>query len=259
MRNLTLTTTGPVARITLCRPEVRNAFDEQTIAELTHAFTAVGQDPGVRAVVLAAEGPAFCAGADLNWMRRMAAYTREQNHADAAQLAAMLHAVATCPKPTVARVQGDVYAGGMGLVAACDLAVAVDTAQFCLSEVRLGLVPATIGPYVVRAMGLRAAQRYALTAERFSATEAHRIGLVHEVVAPDALDAQVDAWLQALVAHGPEALRVCKALLQEVAGQAIDPALIARTVDCIADVRASAEGKEGVQSFLDKRKPRWVG
>ena len=259
MRNLTLTTTGPVARITLCRPEVRNAFDEQTIAELTHAFTAVGQDPSVRAVVLAAEGPAFCAGADLNWMRRMAAYTREQNHADAAQLAAMLHAVATCPKPTVARVQGDVYAGGMGLVAACDLAVAVDTAQFCLSEVRLGLVPATIGPYVVRAMGLRAAQRYALTAERFSAAEAHRIGLVHEVVAPGALDAQVDAWLQALVAHGPEALRVCKALLQEVAGQAIDPALIARTVDCIADVRASAEGKEGVQSFLDKRKPRWVG
>ena len=259
MKHLLLTYHAGVATVTLNRPEVRNAFNDEVIAELTAVFLALAGREDVRAVVLAANGPAFCAGADLNWMKRMAGYTREENLADARGLARMLEVIYACPKPTVARVQGDVYAGGMGLVAACDLAVAVDTAQFCLSEVRLGLVPATIGPYVVRAMGLRAAQRYALTAERFSATEAHRIGLVHEVVAPDALDAQVDAWLQALVAHGPEALRVCKALLQEVAGQAIDPALIARTVDCIADVRASAEGKEGVQSFLDKRKPRWVG
>ncbi len=258
MNHLRLSTSGRVARITLHRPEVRNAFNDELIAELTAAFTAAGQDAGVRAVVLAAEGPAFCAGADLNWMRRMAGYTPEENRADAGRLAAMLQAIARCPKPTVARVQGDVYAGGVGLVAACDLAVAVDGAQFCLSEARLGLVPATIGPYVVQAMGLRAAQRYALTAERFSAAEAHRIGLVHEVTAPDALDAQVDAWLQALTTNGPEALRVGKALLHDVASAPLDAALVARTVDCIAQVRASAEGQEGVHAFLNKRKPAWL-
>ncbi len=258
MNHLRLSTSGRVARITLHRPEVRNAFNDELIAELTAAFTAAGQDAGVRAVVLAADGPAFCAGADLNWMRRMAGYTPEENRADAGRLAAMLQAIARCPKPTVARVQGDVYAGGVGLVAACDLAVAVDGAQFCLSEARLGLVPATIGPYVVQAMGLRAAQRYALTAERFPAAEAHRIGLVHEVTAPDALDAQVDAWLQALTTNGPEALRVGKALLHDVAGAPLDAALVARTVDCIAQVRASAEGQEGVHAFLNKRKPAWL-
>ena len=256
--NLTVATRDRVARITLNRPEVRNAFNDEVIGELTQAFTAVGQNPAVRAVVLAAEGPAFCAGADLNWMRRMADYTRDENRADAGQLAAMLHAIYTCPKPTVARVQGDVYAGGMGLVAACDMAVAVDTAQFCLSEAKLGLAPATISPYVVRAMGARAAHRYFLTAERFGAAEALRIGFVREVVAADALDAKVDELLKALTANGPEAVRVGKALLQDVAGQTIDAALIARTVDCIADVRASAEGKEGVQSFLQKRKPAWL-
>ena len=256
--NLTVAMHDRVARITLNRPEVRNAFNDEVIAELTQAFTAVGQNPAVRAVVLAAEGPAFCAGADLNWMRRMADYTRDENRADASQLAAMLHAIYTCPKPTVARVQGDVYAGGVGLVAACDMAVAVDTAQFCLSEAKLGLAPATISPYVVRAMGARAAHRYFLTAERFGAAEALRIGFVHEVVAADALDAKVDELLKALTANGPEAVRVGKALLQDVAGKDIDAALIARTVDCIADVRASAEGKEGVQSFLQKRKPAWL-
>ena len=247
-----------VARITLTRPEVRNAFNDEVIAQLTTAFESVGARDDVRAVVLAAEGPAFCAGADLNWMRRMADYTRDENIADAGQLAAMLQAIYHCPKPTVARVQGDVFAGGMGLVAACDMAVSVDTATYCLSEVKLGLIPATISPYVIRAMGARAAHRYFLTAERFSAAEAHRIGFVHEVVNADALDAAVDALTHALCSAGPAAVRACKRLVQDVAEREINAALIAQTVAGIADIRASAEGREGVQSFLQKRKPNWL-
>jgi methylglutaconyl-CoA hydratase len=247
-----------VARITLNRPDVRNAFNDEVIAELTQAFTQVGQDPQVRAVVLAADGPAFCAGADLNWMRRMADYTRAENLADAGALAEMLRTIHSCLKPTIARVQGDVFAGGVGLVAACDMAVSVDTATYCLSEVKLGLIPATISPYVIRAMGARAAQRYFLTAERFSAAEAHRIGMVHEVVSADQLDAKVAELTQALVSASPTAVRSCKMLVNEVAGRDIDAALIAKTVEGIADIRSSAEGKEGVQSFLQKRKPSWL-
>ncbi|QXL84379.1 enoyl-CoA hydratase/isomerase family protein [Comamonas sp. NLF-1-9] len=249
---------GHVATITLTRPEVRNAFNDEVIAELTQAFADLGQRDEVRAIVLAAVGPAFCAGADLNWMRRMADYTREENLADAAKLAEMLRVIYECPKPTIARVQGDVYAGGMGLVAACDLAVSVDSAHFCLSEVKLGLAPATISPYVVRAMGARAAHRYFLTAERFSAAEAHRIGFVHEVVATDELDATVATWLKALTSASPNAVRVCKQLVRDVAEREITPALVAATVQGIADIRASSEGKEGVQSFLQKRKPDWL-
>ena len=250
---------GAVARIWLDRPATRNAFDDVVIGELTRAFAEAGAMPAVRAVVLGARGPAFCAGADLNWMRRMADYTREQNLADAGTLATMLRTIAECPKPTIARVQGDVYAGGMGLVAACDMAVAVDTAWFCLSEVRIGLVPATISPYVIRAMGARAAQRWFLTAERFTAAEAHRLGRVHEVVdAAEAIDAQVDRLLKALRGAGPDAVATCKRLVAEVAGREIDAALIERTVEGIADIRASAEGREGVQAFLQKRKPSWL-
>lgn len=249
---------GHVATVTMNRPEVRNAFNDEVIAELSEAFTRLGEDASVRAVVLAAEGPAFCAGADLNWMRRMADYTREENLADAAQLAFMLRTLYECPKPTIARVQGDVYAGGMGLVAACDIAVSVDTAHYCLSEVRLGLIPATISPYVIRAMGPRAAHRWFLTAERFSAAEAHRIGFVHEVVAADALDAKVAELLKALTGASPNAVRECKKLVQDVAGRDITRLLIERTVEGIADIRASDEGKEGVQSFLQKRKPSWL-
>jgi len=249
--------TGAVATVTLNRPEVRNAFNDEVITELTQAFTQLGQDPQVRAIVLAAEGPAFCAGADLNWMRRMADYTHAENLADAAALAEMLRVIYTCPKPTVARIQGDVYAGGMGLVAVCDIAVSVDTANYCLSEVKLGLYPATISPYVIRAMGARAAHRYFLTAERFDAAEALRMGFVHAVVSPAQLDDKVDELTKALVSASPNAVRECKALLQDVAGQEIDAALIARTVQGIARIRASAEGKEGVQSFLQKRKPDW--
>lgn len=251
-----------IARITLTRSEVRNAFNDEVIQQLKAAFEALGRRDDVRAVVLAAEGPAFCAGADLNWMRRMADYTREENLADAGQLAAMLQAIYECPKPTIAAIQGDVFAGGMGLVAACDMAVSVRSATFCLSEVKLGLIPATISPYVIRAMGARAAHRYFLTAERFSAEEAHRIGFVHELVdASDdgaALDAKVGELAQALAGAGPAAVKACKRLVQDVAGRDIDAALIAATVESIADIRASDEGREGVQSFLQKRKPSWL-
>ena len=258
MSHLQVSYNGAVARITLTQPEVRNAFSDEVIADITAAFTEVGAHPDVRAVLLAAEGPAFCAGANLNWMRRMADYTREENIADAGKLAEMLRVIYECPKPTIARVQGDVYAGGMGLVAACDMAVAVDTAGFCLSEVKLGLIPATISPYVIRAMGARAAHRYFLTAERFDAPEALRIGFVHDVVAADALDAKIDELLKALTSASPNAVRACKKLVLQVAEREINADLIAATVEGIADIRASSEGKEGVQSFLSKRKPAWL-
>ena len=255
---LTLTVNGAVAHIGLDQPDTRNAFDDVVIAELTQAFTDAGALPQVRAIVLGASGPAFCAGANLHWMRRMADYTRDENLADAGKLATMLRTIAECPKPTIARVQGDVYAGGMGLVAACDMAVSVDTAWYCLSEVKIGLIPATLSPYVIRAMGARASQRYFLTAERFTAAEAHRIGFVHEVVAAGALDAKVDELLKALTNASPAAVAACKTLVADVAGREIDDALIAHTVEGIADIRASAEGREGVQSFLNKRKPTWL-
>jgi methylglutaconyl-CoA hydratase len=258
MNHLQLVCEGSVATVTLNRPEVRNAFNDEVIAELTACFQGLGAQDDVRCIVLAANGTAFCAGADLNWMKRMAAYTREENLADAAALAEMLRVIYACPKPTVAKVQGDVYAGGTGLVAACDIAVSSDTAGYCLSEVKLGLIPATISPYVIRAMGARAAHRYFLTAERFTAAEALRIGFVHEVVTADALEAKVAELAKALVSAGPEAVRLCKRLVQDVAEQAITSELVKVTVAGIADVRVSPEGREGVQSFLQKRKPNWL-
>ena len=249
---------GGIATVVLSRPDVRNAFNDEVIAELSQAFIQLGDDPQVRAIVLMAEGPAFCAGADLNWMRRMADYSRDENEQDAEKLAFMLRTIYECPKPTIARVQGDVYAGGMGLVACCDMAVSVDTANYCLSEVKLGLIPATIGPYVIRAMGPRASHRYFLTAERFSAQQAQRIGFVHEVVPADQLDATVSTWVQALLAASPNAIKECKKLVQYVADRDITRLLIDHTVKAIADIRASDEGKEGVQSFLNKRKPAWM-
>lgn len=255
---LNITCVGALATVTLNRPEVRNAFNDEVITQLTRAFVDLGARADVRCIVLAASGTAFCAGADLNWMKRMAGYTHAENLADAGALAEMLRVIYACPKPTIARIQGDVYAGGTGLVAACDMAVSVDTAGYCLSEVKLGLIPATISPYVIRAMGARAAHRYFLTAERFDAAEALRIGFVHEVVSADALDARVAALAQALVNAGPAAVKACKQLVQDVAGNAITPELIAMTVRGIADIRVSDEGREGVQSFLQKRKPGWL-
>jgi methylglutaconyl-CoA hydratase len=250
---------GHVARVTLNRPEVRNAFNETLIAELTTTFATLGQDPTLRAIVLAAEGKAFCAGADLNWMKAMAGYSWEENHADAGKLAEMLWTLYSCPIPVIARVQGDVYAGGVGLVAVCDIVVAMDTAGFCLSEAKLGLLPATIGPYVARALGEQASRRYFVTAERFSAIEAHRLGLVHELATAETLDEKVDALSVALIANGPAAVRACKRLVQDVAHAPITPALRDDTARRIADIRASAEGREGVQSFLAKSKPSWLG
>lgn len=257
-RYLTLTVNAHVATITLTQPEIRNAFSDEVIVEITEAFRVAAERPDVRAVVLAAEGPAFCAGANLNWMRNMANYSRDENLQDAGVLAEMMRTIYHCPKPTIARVQGDVYAGGMGLVAACDMAVAVESANFCLSEVKIGLVPATIAPYVLRAMGPRAAHRYFLTGERFDAQEALRIGFVHKVVAPDALDQAVDSLLIALMTAGPHAVQACKRLVIDTAEREINAELIAQTVECIADIRASEEGKEGIQAFLSKRKPSWL-
>jgi methylglutaconyl-CoA hydratase len=247
-----------VATLTLNRPDVRNAFNDTMIAEITDAFRLLGADAGVRVIVLAANGPVFCAGADLNWMKKMAGYSHQENRADAAQLAAMLHAIYTCPKPVVARVQGDCYAGGMGLVAACDIAIAAEPAYFCLSEVKLGLIPATISPYVIRAIGENAARRYFLTAERFTAHEAHRIGLVHQVAAFDQLDVAVAEIVKALAANSPHAMQEAKRLVQDIAGAPLSDALIADTAERIADIRSSDQGKEGVKAFLEKRKPGWL-
>ena len=249
---------GAVARIWLNRPEMRNAIDDVFIGELGDAFAQAEAAPGVRAVVLGGRGPAFCAGANLNWMKKAADYTHEQNLQDAAGLPRMLNTIGDSRLPVVARIQGDVYAGGMGVVAVCDVAVAADTAHFCLSEVKIGLIPATISPYVIRAMGARAAQRYFVTAERFGAAEAHRIGFVHEVVAADALDAKVDEVLKNLLAAAPGAVGESKRLWRDMAGQPITEALNAETVARIAVRRASDEGREGLRAFLEKRKPAWA-
>jgi methylglutaconyl-CoA hydratase len=246
-----------VAEVWLNRPEVRNAFNDGVVAELSAAFRALGADPALRAIVLGGHGKAFCAGADLSWMREMAGYTWEQNQADAAALAEMLWTIWRCPLPVVGRVHGDCYAGGVGLAAVCDVLVAAEGVQFCLSEARLGLLPATIGPYVVRALGEQASRRYFVSAERFSAAEARALGFVHECVPAERLDAKVAEIVAALAANGPAAVKACKALVQDVAGRPIDAALRADTARRIADIRASAEGREGVAAFLGKREPGW--
>ncbi|MCC8395961.1 enoyl-CoA hydratase/isomerase family protein [Paraburkholderia sp. MMS20-SJTR3] len=248
---------GPLATVTLNRPEVRNAFNETMIAELTAAFTELDSRDDVRAVVLAANGKAFCAGADLNWMKKMAGYSDAENRADAMRLANMLSAVYRCNKPVIARVSGDAYAGGMGLIAACDIVVAVDSAHFCLSEARLGLIPATIAPYVIRALGEQAARRYFVSAEAFDCATALRLGLVSEAVGADQLDAAVAQLAQTLCANGPQAVRACKRLVQDIAGRELSDALIEDTAARIAQTRAGAEGREGVASFLEKRPPGW--
>jgi methylglutaconyl-CoA hydratase len=256
-QTLALTQSGAVATVTLNRPELRNAFNEIMIHELESAFIRLGQDSSVRVIVLAAVGPAFCAGGDLNWMKKMADYTPEENRADGLRLAIMLKTIYDCPQPVVARVQGDCYAGGMGLVSACDVVVAVPSAHFCLSEVKLGLIPATISPYVIKAMGEQAARRYFLTAERFSAVEAHRLGMVHELAAPDDLNAKIHALTTALVGNSPNAVIQAKRLVRDVVGRPINAELLAHTAQQIADIRSSDEGREGVASFLEKRSPAW--
>ena len=246
-----------VAQVWLNRPDVRNAFNDGVIQELTTAFTQLGADTDLRAIVLGGHGKAFCAGADLSWMRTMASYTWEQNHADASGLAQMLWTLWSCPVPLLGRIHGDCYAGGVGLAAVCDVLVASDAATFCLSEARLGLLPATIGPYVVRAMGEQAARRYFVTAERFSAAQAQSMGLVHEVCEASQLDIKLDEIVAAVVANGPAAVKACKQLVKAVAGVPITAALRDETARRIADIRASPEGREGVQAFLSKRDASW--
>ena len=254
---LEVTREGGVARVTLNRPELRNAFDDELIKKLNDAFEDVAKDKAVRVMVLAGNGPAFCAGADLNWMKRIAGYGYDENLADAKALAGMLAALDRLPKPTIARVHGPVFAGGTGLVAACDIAVGTPEAKFCLSEAKLGLSPATISPYVMRAMGERNARRYFLTAEAFDAQEAYRIGMLSALVESRELDATIASIVQHLLAGGPEAHAKIKALIRAVAGRRVDDALAAKTAQRIAEIRGSPEGREGIAAFLEKRKPSW--
>ncbi len=247
-----------VARVTLNRPEVHNAFNDDLIAELTAALMRLEQDPEVRAVVLAAEGKSFSAGADLNWMKRMAGYSEEENRADARGLAGLMRTLNELAKPTIALVQGAAYGGGVGLVACCDIAIAATRASFCLSEVKLGLIPAVISPYVIAAIGERASRRYFVTAERFDAETALRLALVQEVVAPEELEAAGRRVLEALLAGGPEAQAAAKRLVRDMAGRPIDDALVEDTARRIAEVRAGGEAREGVSAFLEKRRPSFA-
>lgn len=257
MSTLEITRDGPVATIWMNRPEVHNAFDEALIADLTAACRQLDADDSVRAVVLAGRGKSFSAGADLAWMKRAAGYTVEENLADAGALAAMLRTLADMKKPTVARVQGAALGGGTGLTAACDIAIASSTAVFATSEVKFGIIPSAISPYVLRAIGPRQALRYFQSAERFDAARARELGLVHEVVAPDALDAKVAEVVASLLQCGPKAQGAAKELIRAVAHQPIGDAVVADTVQRIAHLRATPEAKEGVAAFLEKRAPNW--
>ncbi|MFL5334167.1 MAG: enoyl-CoA hydratase/isomerase family protein [Geminicoccaceae bacterium] len=259
MSDVAIAREGAVARVTLNRPQLHNAFDEALIRDLAEAFTGLGEDAAVRAVVLTGTGKSFSAGADLNWMQRAAAYDEERNREDARALEFMLRTLDECPKPVIAMVNGAAIGGGVGLVAACDVAIAAESAQFATSEVRLGILPAVIAPFVVRAIGPREARRWFLTAERFGADEARRIGLVHEVVPADQLEARTAAMVGELLKGGPEALASAKRLVQLVEMMPQGGSIRSEaTVGMIALRRASAEGREGIAAFLEKRKPAWV-
>lgn len=247
-----------VVTLTLNRPEMHNAFDDRIIRDLNSLLMTLGGDPSVRVIVLAAAGKSFSAGADLGWMKRMATYSHRDNLDDATALATLLDQIATCPRPVVARVHGAAFGGGVGLVAACDLAIGSVRASFCLSEVRLGLIPAVISPYVIEAIGVRAARRFVLTAERFTAEEAGRLGLLHDVVAEDELDAAVERQVDALLRAGPCAISAAKRLVADVAHRPMTADLKAETAARIADLRVSEEGQEGLQAFLEKRAPAWI-
>lgn len=247
-----------VVTVTLHRPALHNAFNEVLIAEITEAFAFLGTNPDVRVIVLAAEGKSFCAGADIHWMKRMVDYSFEENVDDAATLARMYRAIRDCKRPVIARVHGTAVGGGVGLTAACDIAVALESATFCLSEVKLGIVPAVISPFVLEKIGSGQMRRYGLTAERFSAMEAKRIGLVHEVFATvEEMDRGIAELCDTLKFNGPAALAACKQILTDVAGVAWDQ-VQPRTAERIAQIRVSAEGQEGLKAFLEKRPPNWA-
>ena len=248
---------GGVAAVTMNRAEVHNAFNEDVIAGLTDAFRSLGENPDVRVILLRGAGKSFSAGADLGWMKRMAAYSHEENVQDAMGLATMLRTIDECPKPTIAVVQGPAFGGGVGLVSACDIAIAADTATFALTEVRLGLIPAVISPFVVAAMGERACRRYFLTGERFSAAEALRLGLLHQTVKPEEVDAAVEVTVRNLLQCGPASQTAAKELIRAVARRPMSTDVMLDTAERIARQRASGEGREGVGAFLEKREPAW--
>lgn len=248
-----------VALIAMNRPEVHNAFDEAMIREVIEAFRDLGGDDSVRVIIVAAEGKSFCAGADLNWMKRASEYDEDQNREDAGELALMLNAIYACPKPVIARVQGNAFGGGVGVVAAADIAIGVSDVQFALSEVKLGIIPAVISPYVIEAIGARYAHRYCITAERFSGSEAYRIGLLHDLAPSiDAMDEMIAALCTTLLGNGPRAIEAAKNLIQAVAQKPIDDELMEDTIERIAQIRSTPEAKEGIGAFLQKRKPNWV-
>jgi methylglutaconyl-CoA hydratase len=248
---------GGVATLWLNRPDLHNAFDDGLIAEVTQAIDTLASDAAARVIIVAGKGKSFSAGADLGWMKRMAGYSLEQNEADANRLAEMLHRLNTMPKPTIAAVRGAAMGGGVGLCAACDIGIAATDAVFALSEAKLGLIPAVISPYVIQAIGARAARRYMLTAERFDAAAAERLGLVSAVVAPDQLMTEARRIAEALLQNGPAAVREAKALVAHVGTRSNDAELRAETARRIARLRATPEGREGVAAFLEKRKPSW--
>ena len=247
-----------VARVRLNNPDKHNAFDDEIIAELTEAFIAIADNSNVRVMVLASEGKSFSAGADLEWMKRMASYSYDENLRDASALALMLKTLNEIPQPTIARIQGPAFGGAVGLVSCCDMAVAASAASFSLSEVKIGLVPATISPYVIAAIGQRAARRYFVTAERFDAHRALQLGLVNEVVDAEQLDQEIDRLINTLLANGPAAVTAAKQLVFDVAGKPIDQQLIDATCETIAAIRVSEQGQEGLQAFLERRKPQWI-
>jgi methylglutaconyl-CoA hydratase len=251
--------TGGVVWLTLDRPEVHNAFDDRLINDLTNELEQLGRDTDVRVLVLTGTGRSFSAGADLTWMRRTASYGEAENLADARKLAKLMRTLNELPKPTVARVNGTALGGGTGLVACCDIVVASEQAVFGTTEVRLGLIPSVIGPYVLAAIGPRHARRVMLTGERISAAEALRLGLVHEVVAPDQLDLSVERIVGDLLKSGPGAIAAAKRLLRDLSGRPIEPALIDDTAQRIATLRATGEAREGIGAFLEKRAPAWLG
>ena len=256
---LALERQGPLGLVTLNRPDRHNAFDDALIAELTEVLRSMEAEESVRIVVLAAAGRSFSAGADLNWMKRMAGYSMDDNRRDAMGLAALMRTLAHLRKPTIARVQGAAYGGGVGLVACCDIAVATQGATFSFSEAKLGLIPSVISPYVVAAIGERPARRYFLTAERFDAAEAWRLGLVHEICRDEAdMDEKIGDIVDQLLACGPAAQTEAKSLLRAVAGRAVTSELIQDTAERIAKIRSSPEGREGVSAFLEKRRAAWI-
>ncbi|CAM3888470.1 enoyl-CoA hydratase/isomerase family protein [Rheinheimera salexigens] len=249
--------TRGVATLTLNRPEVHNAFDDKMIAELIGILDNLAADDSVRILVLKANGKNFSAGADLNWMRAMADKDYQQNLDDADELAELMHKLDRFSKPSIALVQGAAFGGAIGLVACCDIAIAADDASFCLSEVKIGLVPAVISPYVMRALGERQSRRYFITAERFSANTALNLGLLHQVVTKNQLDESAEHFIQNLLLNSPAAIKAAKTLIHNIYNRKIGNNVIAHTTQAIAEIRVSEQGQEGLTAFLNKRKPNW--